>query len=97
MRKANIQKLQKIAADFLQYRFAMILIAKENNIDPTIDTAFYNGACAMIDSFGGEWKRIYNGNDHNKKQLNDIKNYSHIVWFPSDETCEKLNENAWKL
>jgi hypothetical protein len=55
----------------------------------------YSGACEMIEAFGGEWKRIYSGDD-SKEAKRDIKNYRHIVIFPNDETCKRLNFNAWE-
>lgn len=104
MRKANVEKLETMAADFLQYRWMIHLTTKkleetgeitrpENAQSP--DFLYYNGACAMIQAFGGEWRRDYKGNQ-TPRELNDISKYSHTVWFPSDETCSRLNEDAWK-
>ena len=87
MTKKNIDKLRIMAQDYLQYRFKIWLCCGERDSD----RIFYEGACAMIDAFGGDWKRNFKGGDEN-----DIKNYSHTVWFPSDERCKNLNENAWK-
>ncbi len=87
MIKKHEDKLRVMAQDFLQYRYKMYLTMGKRDGDWT----FYEGACAMIEAFGGEWKRTYNGND-----LDDINNYHHIVWFPDKEKCERLNEDAWK-
>jgi hypothetical protein len=50
----------------------------------------------MIEAFGGEWKRVYRGKDESEEELNNPDNYYHMVWFPSKETCERLDEDAWK-
>ena len=87
MDKKNIEKLQIMAQDFLQYRYRMWLFGKKRDADWN----FYNGACTMIEAFGGTWQRKFKGGDEN-----DIKNYSHSVWFPDNTMCESLDENAWK-
>ena len=87
MDKKNIEKLQIMAQDFLQYRYRMWLFGKKRDADWN----FYNGACKMIEAFGGTWQRKFKGGDEN-----DIKNYSHSVWFPDNTMCESLDENAWK-
>ena len=94
MKKANVKKLESLSADFLQYRYEIYLIAMKNG-DEVADLSFYKGACKMIDSIGGQWKRNYSG-DNSKEQLTNIENYSHIVWFPTDTECENLNMEAWK-
>lgn len=91
MKKANVEKLEIMAAGFLQYRYKMWLTFGKRDADWN----FYEGACAMIISFGGDWKRHYKGGDTEDEQ-NSVENYSHTVWFPSDERCAKLNEDAWK-
>ena len=48
----------------------------------------------MIAAFGGEWRRNYTGGE-SQAELDDIRNYTHSVWFPSDETCKRLNFDAW--
>ena len=45
----------------------------------------------MIEAFGGSWRRNFKGGDED-----DIKNYSHTVFFPDNRLCENLNEDAWK-
>lgn len=93
MKKAHIEKLQIMAQDFLQYRYRIFCSMGRRDADWN----YYEGACAMITAFGGEWKRIYTGKDHGgEEELNNPDNYYHTVWFPSKETCERLNEDAWK-
>ena len=87
----NVEKLEVMVQDFLQYRYTMFCDGRR---DP--DWTFYQGACQMIEAFGGEWKRVYKGKDHSEEELNNPDNYYHTVWFPSKERCEQLNENAWK-
>ena len=87
MNKKNIEKLETMAQDFLQYRYKMWLFGKKRDADWN----FYKGACAMIEAFGGTWQRNFKGGDEN-----DIKNYSHSVWFPDNRLCESLEENTWK-
>ena len=87
MNKNNIEKLQIMAQDFLQYRYKMWFFGKKRDADWN----FYQGACKMIEAFGGSWRRIFNGGDED-----DIKNYSHAVFFPDNRLCEKLNEDMWK-
>ena len=96
MKKTNVQKLEKIAADFLQYRYRIYLIVKKNHVNDDADYLVYSGATKMIEAIGGEWKRIYHGKENNQDELNNINNYEHIVWFPTDSTCENLNLNVWK-
>lgn len=87
MTQKNVGKLETMAEDFLQYRYKIWLgFGKE-----AADWNFYDGACAMIAAFGGQWRRNFKGGDED-----DIKNYSHTVWFPSNDTCQRLNEDAWK-
>lgn len=50
----------------------------------------------MIEAFGGEWRRMYKGDENNEEQLNDPNYYVHDVWFPNKEKCARLNEDAWK-
>lgn len=91
MTKKNVEKLQVMAQDFLQYRYRIFCTMGRH--DP--DWFYYQGACDMIQAFGGEWRRFYKGDD-TEEQKNDPNNYYHVVWFPSKETCDRLNEDAWK-
>lgn len=91
MKKSSVEKMQIMAQDFLQYRYKMWLCFGKRDAD----WAHYQGACDMIDAFGGWWKRHYSG-DHSEEAQSDIRNYSHTVWFPDDETCKRLNVDAWK-
>lgn len=83
----NIEKIQTMAQDFLQYRFKVWLLGGERDAD----RLFYKGACKMIEAFGGIWRRNFKGGDED-----NIKNYSHTVFFPDNRVCENLNEDAWK-
>ena len=68
MTQKNVGKLETMAEDFLQYRYKIWLgFGKE-----AADWNFYDGACAMIAAFGGQWRRNFKGGDED-----DIKNYSH--------------------
>lgn len=91
MKKANVVKLETMAQDFLQYRYRVWLRLGKRDAD----WAYYQGACDMIAAFGGNWRRNYRGDDTDESSEN-ISNYSHTVWFPSDEHCARLNEDAWK-
>lgn len=103
MKKVNVEKLQTMAAGFLQYRWRLYLMTKREeeagnlkritNVENP-DFVYYKGACTMIEAIGGTWHRYYNGDD-TPEELNNISNYSHYVSFPSDETCARLNEHAW--
>lgn len=97
MLKKNVEGIEKMAADWLQYRWRMYLHAKEHRGDDRAnpDFVFYCGATEMIQAIGGEWRRNYRG-DNSEEQLNDPKNYSHWVMLPSDERCKRLNFNAWE-
>ena len=87
MTQKNIDKLETMAQDFLQYRYKVWLLGGKRDADWN----FYEGACRMIEAFGGSWRRNFkDGNE------NDINNYSHAVWFPDNRLCENLDENAWK-
>ena len=90
MTQKNVAKLETMAEDFLQYRYKMWLKFGKRDADWN----FYDSACAMIAAFGGQWRRNYHGGD--TEGTDDIKNYSHTVWFPSNDTCQRLNEDAWK-
>lgn len=92
MTKKNIEKLQILAQDFLQYRYSIFCSQGRRDADWN----FYEGATSMIAAFGGDWKRFYHGKDHSEEELNNPNNYSHVVWFPNKEACERLNEDAWK-
>lgn len=103
MKKANVEKLQTMAEGFLQYRWRIHLMTKKMEEEGKLerlantespDFTYYKGACAMIEAFGGHWRRYYKG-DHTPEAMNNINNYSHSVWFPSDETCAHMNEHAW--
>lgn len=87
MTQKNIDKLETMAQDFLQYRFKVWLLGGERDAD----RLFYEGACKMIEAFGGTWQRKFKGGDEN-----DIKNYFHKVYFPDNRMCESLIEDAWK-
>ena len=87
MTQKNIDKLETMAQDFLQYRYRIWLLGGKRDADWN----FYEGACKMIEAFGGSWRRHFKGGDED-----DIKNYSHTVWFPDNRLCENLNEDAWK-
>lgn len=99
MLKRNVQGIEKMMGDWLQYRWRMYLHAKkyrdmeEHKANP--DFLYYTGACGLIESIGGEWRRNYRGDD-SEEQLNDPKYYSHWVILPSDETCKRLNFDAWE-
>lgn len=90
MKKSNVKKLEIMAQDFLQYRYRQFLMSKHD-----VDWWYYQGATAMIEAFGGNWRRSYRGKD-TEEEKNDYNNYSHTVWFPDDNTCDRLNEDAWK-
>lgn len=55
MKKANVEKLQTMAQDFLQYRYKMWLALGKRDADWN----YYEGVCDMIAAFGGEWRRRY--------------------------------------
>lgn len=90
MLKKNVEGLEKMAGDYLQYRFQMYLHSKRD-----ADWAHYRGACSMIEAIGGEWRRLYSGDETSEAQLGDIHFYRHWVLFPSDEKCKRLNFDAW--
>lgn len=90
MKKANVIKVEKMAADFLQYRYKIFCCMGRRDADWN----YYEGACGMIESFGGYWQRSYTGGN-SEEERNNSDNYSHSVFFPSDEKCARLNENAW--
>lgn len=90
MKKKNIEGLEKMAADYLQYRYRMYLHSKRD-----ADWAHYRGACAMIEAIGGDWRRHYNGTETEEDQQNPA-NYKHNVILPSDNKCEHLDFNAWE-
>lgn len=87
----NVETLETMAQDFLQYRYKIFCNGRR---DP--DWAFYEGACAMIEAFGGEWRRRFVGDLNDEKQLNDASYYYHSVIFPNKERCARLNKDAWK-
>ena len=97
MLKKNVRGIEQMMADWLQYRWRMYLHAKqfrgEERANP--DFIYYCGATGLIESIGGEWRRTYRG-DNTEEQLNDPKLYSHWVLLPSDETCKRLNFDAWR-
>lgn len=97
-KNANIEGLEKMAADFLQYRYRIYLHTRKiHNADwdeEIPDWIFYNGACKMIEAFGGEWRRSYRGGESDEEK-GDPNNYSHWVIFPNDERCQRLNFDAW--
>lgn len=99
MKKANVEGLGRMAAGFLQYRYKLFLMGvkrgEESLNGNSPDYIFYDGACKMIESFGGEWSRRYKGGDNDEDRVN-IENYSHIVTFPDDERCKRLNFSAWE-
>ena len=100
MKKAHIQGLETLAADYLQYRYGIYLHTKKvlgNDSDerPSPDFIFYDGACKMLEAMGCEWRRHYCG-DSTQESLDDIKNYSHSVWFPEKERLDRMNFDAWK-
>ena len=99
MKKSNVAGLETMAAGFLQYRYGIYLHVKKVKglswNDPCPDWNYYEGACDMIQAFGGEWRRNYSGADSEEQKL-DIANYSHWVIFPDDERCKRLNFDAWK-
>ena len=87
MTQKNIDKLETMAQDFLQYRYKVWLLGGKRDADWN----FYKGACRMIEAFGGSWQRRFKGGSDD-----DIKKYSHTVFFPDNRLCENLDENAWK-
>ena len=97
MLKKNVAGIEKMAADWLQYRWRMYLHAKkirgEDKANP--DFVFYCGATGLIEAMGGEWRRNYRG-DESEEQLASPENYSHWVLLPSDERCKRLNFGAWE-
>ena len=97
MLKKNVSGVEKMAADWLQYRWKMYLHDKEfrGEARANPDFIYYCGATAMIEAIGGEWRRNYRG-DQSEEQLADPKNYSHWVLLPSDEKCKRLNFSAWE-
>lgn len=97
MLKKNVSGIEKMMADWLQYRWRMYLHAKDIRGEgaSNCDFCYYCGATGLIEAIGGEWRRNYRGDD-SEEQLNDPKRYSHWVLLPSDETCKRLNFNAWE-
>lgn len=99
MLKKNVEGIEKMAADWLNYRFRIYLNAKKRHYDGEkyAEPAFihYCGATALIEAIGGEWRRNYRG-DNTEEALNNPENYSHWVLLPSDERCKRLNFNAWE-
>jgi len=82
MKKANVSKLEQMAAGFLQYRWGIHLMTKRAEENGELnrpkdwqspDFVYYQGACAMVESFGGEWRRFYKGDD-TKEALSNIDN-----------------------
>ena len=51
MTQKNIDKLETMAQDFLQYRYRIWLLGGKRDADWN----FYEGACKMIEAFGGSW------------------------------------------
>lgn len=97
MLKKNVTGIEKMAADWLQYRWRMYLHTREERGDNrgNPDFVYYTGACGLIEAIGGEWRRNYRGDD-TEEQLSNPENYSHWVLLPSDEQCKRLNFNAWE-
>ena len=97
MLKKNVAGLEKMAADWLQYRWRMYLhsIKKRGDNRANPDFVYYCGACGLIEAMGGEWRREYAW-DNSEEQLTDPAKYHHLVILPSDEKCKRLNFDAWK-
>ena len=91
MKKANVEKLETMAAGYLQYRYKMYLGFGKRDAD----WVAYSGACDTLEAFGATWWRHYHGGD-TEEERDDFKNYHHSVRFPSDEACNRLNVDAWK-
>lgn len=91
LRIKDVEKLQEMAADYLQHRYCIYKAFGGRDAD----WGAYEGACLMLQAFGCEWRRFYSGDD-TQEQLDDHRNYSHSVIFPSKETCDRLNKDAWK-
>lgn len=96
MLKKNVEGLEKMAADYLQYRWGMYLrwAKTHGREEAKPDFVHYSGACDMLGAMGATWERTYRGTT--PEDLDDPKMYSHWVRFPSDEHCKRLNFDAWK-
>ena len=99
MKKANVDKIEVMMGDFLQYRYCIYLRSKELREDKdgaSPNYVYYRGACAMIESCGGTWHRNFHGDENKPEDLDNPKMYSHTVILPNDDTCARLNVDAWK-
>lgn len=88
----NLETLETMAQDFLQYRYRIFCSYGRRDADWN----FYEGACAMIEAFGGRWIRDFHGDNNDDEQINDASYYSHVVIFPNKEKCARLNKDVWK-
>lgn len=96
MLKKNVAGIEKMMADWLQYRWRMYLHVKDacGKEQANKDFLYYQGACDLIQNIGGTWRREYTGDDSHE-QLHDPKKYYHWVRLPSDKECENINFNVW--
>lgn len=98
MKKANVEKLEHMAATYLQHKYTRYMYyRKEQGTDSRAATATweqYVAACEMLTAFGARWNRYFLGNEDTDDRY-DATLYEHQVKFPTDAQCEQLNLDAW--
>lgn len=98
MKKANVEKLEHMAATYLQHKYTRYMhYRKEQGVDSraaTVTWEQYVAACEMLVAFGAQWNRFFLGNEQTD-DVHDATLYTHSVKFPTDAQCDKLNLNAW--
>lgn len=97
MKKANVEKLEHMAATYLQHKYRFYLSARNqcgvSSREAAIAWDQYSTACDTIRAFGADWLRRFTGEAG--KDDWDISNYEHTVKFPTDAACDRLNLDAW--
>ena len=97
MLKKNVAGIEKMMADYLQYRWRLYLHVRAGcgRDEARPDFCHYSGACDLIQAIGGKWVRDYKGGN-TQEEADNPKNYSHWVMLPTDACCSRMNFDAWK-
>lgn len=97
MKKANVEKLEHMAATYLQHKYGTYLWMRnefgDDSREANLTWAEYTASCATLASFGATWNRWFTGKEGKGEWK--IENYHHTVKFPTNNQCDKLNLDAW--
>lgn len=97
MKKASVEKLEQIAAAYLQRLYSRYAYYRKTYGVSSSEAArawsMYVTSCSMLNAFGASWNRYFIGEEETREI--DATQHVHKVKFPTDAQCEKMDISKW--